>query len=147
MHSLIETTWGSLVLASVRASVLRRENCKSRDIEAFVGARHRETGKTKVGWRGAFLRARVMFERVASEQKFKGGDTRVSRYIDRTWNIHLSRSPFSFLRSPSGLCPFSRSRSSSTLGASQVPEYSFTPLSTLRPYSTRAPFTRATRVA
>lgn len=57
------------------------------------------TGQTKVGRCGAFLRSRVTFERVASEQKFKGDDTRVSRYIDRTWNIHLSRSahlPFLF---------------------------------------------------
>lgn len=65
----------------LHASVLKRENCKSRDIEAVVGARHRdrqgEGGMKRV-------RARVMFERVASEQKFKGGDTRVSRYIDRT---------------------------------------------------------------
>jgi len=93
--------------------------------------RWRETPRQGRGEEGLFC-ARGWCSKgwLATEQKFKGGDTRVSRYIDRTWNIHLSRSahlPFLFYVSPSGLflslslSPRSlslSSRSSSALDAS-----------------------------
>lgn len=76
---------------------LRRENCKSCDIEVFS---RRETLRQGKQWveEWVFLRARVIFERVVNEQKFKDGEG-VALHRSYTWNIHFARSahlPFLF---------------------------------------------------
>lgn len=128
----------------LHASVLRRENYKSRDIETFVSARHRDR-QSERRWNEEGARKGWCSKGWAKVQGWRHEGAALHRSHLKHPPFAVCSSPFSF-RNPSDLSASVRSRSSSILGALQVPGSFFNTHRTPRPHSTRAPFTRAIRV-